>query len=184
MFPVQHQPFARSIYFLVFFLIKIFLTAGHGFWASRSQFDLDSSYSLPFLIYITNRNRFLDGLWSIMFLKKYLAAQSLCANKKRVQNVSLVFNGSCFLPADELTQPENLDPLRRPRRQDWDGELCENGSFYIATKDLLMKKGCLQVIVLHGFHSVLRKSAACTVTGGNAVHQLLCVMACLMSCLC
>ncbi|KAL7857891.1 hypothetical protein AOLI_G00179930 [Acnodon oligacanthus] len=37
----------------------------------------------------------------------------------------------------------NLNPARRPRRQDWDGELCENGSFYFATKELL-GKGLLQ----------------------------------------
>lgn len=41
------------------------------------------------------------------------------------------------------TKPLNLDPSRRPRRQDWDGELCENGSFYFATKDLVTQ-GLLQ----------------------------------------
>lgn len=44
----------------------------------------------------------------------------------------------------ELTKPLNLDPANRPRRQDWDGELCENGSFYFTTRDLLMNKGLLQ----------------------------------------
>ncbi|XP_047241411.1 N-acylneuraminate cytidylyltransferase-like isoform X2 [Girardinichthys multiradiatus] len=38
------------------------------------------------------------------------------------------------------TKPENLDPENRPRRQDWDGELYENGSFYFATRDLIMNK--------------------------------------------
>ncbi|KAL6473571.1 hypothetical protein MHYP_G00171320 [Metynnis hypsauchen] len=41
------------------------------------------------------------------------------------------------------TKPLNLDPAKRPRRQDWDGELCENGSFYFATKELI-DKGLLQ----------------------------------------
>ncbi|XP_046728785.1 N-acylneuraminate cytidylyltransferase-like isoform X2 [Silurus meridionalis] len=41
------------------------------------------------------------------------------------------------------TEPLNLNPSCRPRRQDWDGELCENGSFYFATKDLI-NKGLLQ----------------------------------------
>ncbi|KAF5907960.1 N-acylneuraminate cytidylyltransferase, partial [Clarias magur] len=41
------------------------------------------------------------------------------------------------------TCPLNLNPSKRPRRQDWDGELCENGSFYFATKDLVTK-GLLQ----------------------------------------
>uniref|UniRef100_A0A3P9PPB5 N-acylneuraminate cytidylyltransferase n=1 Tax=Poecilia reticulata TaxID=8081 RepID=A0A3P9PPB5_POERE len=31
----------------------------------------------------------------------------------------------------EMTKPINLVPALRPRRQDWDGELHENGSFYI-----------------------------------------------------
>lgn len=43
----------------------------------------------------------------------------------------------------ELTEPLNLDPTNRPRRQDWDGELCENGSFYFTSRDLV-KDGVLQ----------------------------------------
>uniref|UniRef100_A0A3B3XKL0 N-acylneuraminate cytidylyltransferase n=1 Tax=Poecilia mexicana TaxID=48701 RepID=A0A3B3XKL0_9TELE len=46
--------------------------------------------------------------------------------------------------SDECTQPENLNPAKRPRRQDWNGELIENGSFYFATRDLIMKEGRLQ----------------------------------------
>ncbi|XP_023201476.1 N-acylneuraminate cytidylyltransferase-like isoform X1 [Xiphophorus maculatus] len=46
--------------------------------------------------------------------------------------------------SDECTEPENLDPAKRPRRQDWNGELIENGSFYFATRDLIMKEGRLQ----------------------------------------
>lgn len=49
------------------------------------------------------------------------------------------------LVADELTKPFNLDPANRPRRQDWNGELCENGSFYFTTRDLIINKGLLQV---------------------------------------
>uniref|UniRef100_A0A8D0HIP7 N-acylneuraminate cytidylyltransferase n=1 Tax=Sphenodon punctatus TaxID=8508 RepID=A0A8D0HIP7_SPHPU len=43
----------------------------------------------------------------------------------------------------EVTRPQNLDPAKRPRRQDWDGELYENGSFYFAKKHLI-DKGYLQ----------------------------------------
>ncbi|XP_019711582.1 N-acylneuraminate cytidylyltransferase A [Hippocampus comes] len=39
----------------------------------------------------------------------------------------------------ELTKAFNLDPSNRPRRQDWDGELCENGSFYINTRELIVQ---------------------------------------------
>lgn len=44
----------------------------------------------------------------------------------------------------ELTRPLNLDPSNRPRRQDWDGELCENGSFYFTHRELIEKHGLLQ----------------------------------------
>ncbi|KAK1784356.1 hypothetical protein P4O66_019086, partial [Electrophorus voltai] len=41
------------------------------------------------------------------------------------------------------TKALNLNPAKRPRRQDWPGELCENKSFYIATKKLI-DEGVLQ----------------------------------------
>ncbi|XP_023201813.1 N-acylneuraminate cytidylyltransferase-like isoform X3 [Xiphophorus maculatus] len=46
--------------------------------------------------------------------------------------------------SDECTEPENLDPAKRPRRRDWNGELIENDSFHFATRDLIMKEGRLQ----------------------------------------
>ncbi|KAI3375641.1 hypothetical protein L3Q82_003958 [Scortum barcoo] len=51
--------------------------------------------------------------------------------------------GVCRTQSCEETMPLNLNPANRPRRQDWKGELCENGSFYFTTKDLI-KKGLLQ----------------------------------------
>ncbi|KAJ0070232.1 hypothetical protein NL108_006130, partial [Boleophthalmus pectinirostris] len=45
--------------------------------------------------------------------------------------------------SEELTRPLNLDPCNRPRRQDWDGELCENGSFYFGTTKLI-REGRIQ----------------------------------------
>ena len=44
----------------------------------------------------------------------------------------------------ESSKPINLDPYNRPRRQDWNGELYENGAIYITQKDLLVKDGVLQ----------------------------------------
>lgn len=44
----------------------------------------------------------------------------------------------------ETTRPLNLDPYNRPRRQDWDGELVENGSFYFTHRKLIEKEGLLQ----------------------------------------
>jgi YrbI family 3-deoxy-D-manno-octulosonate 8-phosphate phosphatase len=35
--------------------------------------------------------------------------------------------------------PMNYDPLKRPRRQDWEGFLVENGAFYITSRNLLLE---------------------------------------------
>ena len=37
---------------------------------------------------------------------------------------------------------KNYEPLNRPRRQDWDGELIENGAFYLTRKAVLQEHGC------------------------------------------
>ncbi|XP_068242587.1 N-acylneuraminate cytidylyltransferase A isoform X3 [Palaemon carinicauda] len=41
------------------------------------------------------------------------------------------------------TKPQNFDPSNRPRRQDWGGDLCENGMFYF-TRVSLIHQGLLQ----------------------------------------
>ena len=38
--------------------------------------------------------------------------------------------------------PENYDINNRPRRQDWDGQLVENGALYIISKENLLKSKC------------------------------------------
>ena len=37
---------------------------------------------------------------------------------------------------------KNYEPLRRPRRQDWDGELIENGAFYLTRKAVWERHAC------------------------------------------
>ena len=43
---------------------------------------------------------------------------------------------------DGHVQPENYDPLHRPRRQDYDGFLVENGAFYVTSRDRFLATGC------------------------------------------
>ncbi|KAH8068890.1 cytidine monophosphate N-acetylneuraminic acid synthetase [Aureococcus anophagefferens] len=43
--------------------------------------------------------------------------------------------------ADGSAAPCNYDPVKRPRRQDWDGELIENGAFYFFTVAALRASG-------------------------------------------
>jgi len=44
--------------------------------------------------------------------------------------------------SDELVEAENYNPITRPRRQDWSGELMENGAFYVCARDALLESGC------------------------------------------
>lgn len=60
--------------------------------------------------------------------------------------VSVQSNVTTLLLVREVTEPLNLNPAKRPRRQDWDGELYENGSFYFAKRHLI-EMGYLQVCV-------------------------------------
>lgn len=42
---------------------------------------------------------------------------------------------------DGTVVAQNYDPLARPRRQDWSGELVENGAFYVCSRRGLMESG-------------------------------------------
>lgn len=59
---------------------------------------------------------------------------------------------------DGTTTPANYDPNARPRRQDWNGELVENGAFYITKKDALMRSLC-RVSGKITYHEMSRKTA-------------------------
>ncbi|MFN0066461.1 MAG: HAD family hydrolase, partial [Limisphaerales bacterium] len=48
--------------------------------------------------------------------------------------------------ADGLAAPQNYDPLRRPRRQEFAGYWVENGAFYVSSRTGLLATGCR----LHG----------------------------------
>uniref|UniRef100_A0A182SK13 N-acylneuraminate cytidylyltransferase n=1 Tax=Anopheles maculatus TaxID=74869 RepID=A0A182SK13_9DIPT len=41
-------------------------------------------------------------------------------------------------------QAINFDPMARPRRQDWEGELVETGMFYFSDRQLIMEMGSFQ----------------------------------------
>ncbi len=49
-----------------------------------------------------------------------------------------------FMWAEEggLVRPANYDPQRRPRRQEWVGQLVENGAFYITSREKLLESRC------------------------------------------
>lgn len=43
---------------------------------------------------------------------------------------------------DTNGNPLNYDPLTRPRRQDWDGYMIENGAFYINSRQNILNSNC------------------------------------------
>ena len=40
---------------------------------------------------------------------------------------------------DGTAMAKNYDPINRPLRQDWNGELIENGAFYFTRKETFLK---------------------------------------------
>jgi YrbI family 3-deoxy-D-manno-octulosonate 8-phosphate phosphatase len=48
----------------------------------------------------------------------------------------------CWGYKGDFAIPINYEPLRRPRRQDWDGFLVENGAFYITSRQRLIDTQC------------------------------------------
>lgn len=61
-----------------------------------------------------------------------------------VDSVLSVVRQKRFIWAEdgELISPVNYDPSRRPRRQEFDGLLVENGAFYITSRARLLETGC------------------------------------------
>lgn len=45
-------------------------------------------------------------------------------------------------PATGLASAKNYEPLQRPRRQDWNGELIENGAFYMTKRAIMEEHKC------------------------------------------
>lgn len=83
----------------------------------------------------------LQNLWLFSFGMNFFTIEKVVSGP-RIQTLHCQPD---LLVAGELTKPFNLDPANRPRRQDWSGELCENGSFYFTTRELIINKGLLQV---------------------------------------
>mmetsp|Transcript_71087 Transcript_71087/g.141246 ORF Transcript_71087/g.141246 Transcript_71087/m.141246 type:complete len:241 (+) Transcript_71087:72-794(+) len=48
----------------------------------------------------------------------------------------------CVDPVTGEAKAKNYNPESRPRRQDWDGELIENGAFYLTSKSLFDRTSC------------------------------------------
>ncbi|XP_034248349.1 N-acylneuraminate cytidylyltransferase [Thrips palmi] len=60
-----------------------------------------------------------------------------------VFSANRVYKLRWHLTSGGVAQAGNFDPARRPRRQDWSGELVENGMFYFVARHLV-EEGLLQ----------------------------------------
>jgi len=66
-------------------------------------------------------------------------------DERRADSLLSVTNEHRFVWREEeggFVHPVNYDPLDRPRRQDWRGELFENGAFYVTSREALLQSGC------------------------------------------
>ncbi len=69
-------------------------------------------------------------------IERYLSAD--------VDSLLTVVRTKRFMWAERhgLVQPVNYDPFHRPRRQEWEGQLVENGALYITSRERLLATGC------------------------------------------
>ena len=79
-----------------------------------------------------------DSVFSVTRDKKLRWSASDFDRRKEGQPNGESDNGHSLLP-----QAMNFDPGQRPRRQDWKGDLVENGMFYFARRGLV-EAGILQ----------------------------------------
>jgi N-acylneuraminate cytidylyltransferase len=66
-------------------------------------------------------------------------------DQSKADSLLSVTRQHCFIwkeKSDGSVSPSNYNPQKRPRRQDWSGELFENGAFYISTRKALLESGC------------------------------------------
>ncbi|XP_058987783.1 N-acylneuraminate cytidylyltransferase A [Musca domestica] len=89
-------------------------------------------------------NRFALFQCTSIFLKKEYITEAV----KKFQNSPCVFavkrtHKLKWIEQNLSIKPLNFDPKRRPRRQDWRGELEETGMFYFSNR-LLVSKNLLQ----------------------------------------
>uniref|UniRef100_A0A8C1WQT9 N-acylneuraminate cytidylyltransferase n=1 Tax=Cyprinus carpio TaxID=7962 RepID=A0A8C1WQT9_CYPCA len=118
------------------------------------EVSTDSSSSLDTIREFSRLNPGVDVICNIQATSPCLHPHHLkeaveCITKEGCDSVFSVVRRYPFRwqevknEVSQCTEPLNLDPAHRPRCQDWEGELCENGSFYFATKELV-EKGLLQ----------------------------------------
>ncbi|MGL5312910.1 MAG: HAD-IIIA family hydrolase [Peptostreptococcaceae bacterium] len=87
------------------------------------------------------KNIILIQATSPLITSEELTKGFMAYNKEGIDSVLSVVNQKRFIWEQENNKyiPKNYDYINRPRRQDFDGFLVENGAFYITSRDRLLK---------------------------------------------
>lgn len=101
-----------------------------------AMLEFASNYNFEHMILIQATSPLLESTDLQEGITKYFSDQ--------VDSLLSVVRQKRFIWSNEgdFVQPNNYDPLTRPRRQEWEGYLVENGAFYITSRKSLLKSGC------------------------------------------
>lgn len=80
----------------------------------------------------TIRTSDLEAAWEEYVTGRYDSMLSVARQKRFIWNIS----------KDGYAISSNYDPVRRPRRQEFEGFLVENGAFYITSREFLLASKC------------------------------------------
>lgn len=129
------------------------LACGAKVFDRQAQYALDTSSSISSVQEFVNVHKEVDVVGLIQCTSPFLQPDFLeSAYKLIFQGYDSIFSVTrekklrwteANLEKGESAKPINFSPRNRPRRQDWKGELVENGMFYFARR-WLVEEGLLQ----------------------------------------
>lgn len=101
-----------------------------------AMLEFAQNYMFDNIVLIQATSPMLESKHIFEGLQKY--------NSENVDSIISVVRQKRFIWDDKdlYSKPLNYDPLKRPRRQDFDGYLVENGAFYITSRDRLLESEC------------------------------------------
>lgn len=108
------------------------------------KYALDKTASITSVQEFLNQHPNVNRLALIQCTSPFITRQYLRKAVKKFMRRNCVFSASRSFKLrwieDVVTQkclPLNFDYIKRPRRQDWSGELIETGMFYLSSRSLL-----------------------------------------------
>jgi N-acylneuraminate cytidylyltransferase len=121
------------------------LGLGVGIVSRPAEFATDEASTESVMLHFMTQVDF-DALVTIQATSPLLRAQDLDQalvqfRERQLDSMLSAVRTKRFFWNDDAT-PINYNPLRRPRRQEFDGTLMENGAFYITRREILERCQC------------------------------------------